>query len=117
MGDKYSRALCASLRFPSPLVAPQRWSELVSGLFPAGTEAVAAPGKASAGDKQPSAAGDREELTKDEILQKNREEFFKRHMKAGEKSRWVTRTRSVYPYFRPALPGVPWLWLSLSFLR
>ncbi|XP_069732506.1 signal recognition particle receptor subunit alpha isoform X2 [Phaenicophaeus curvirostris] len=52
-----------------------------------GTEAVAAAGKASAGDKQPSAAGDREELTKDEILQKNREEFFKRHMKAGEKSR------------------------------
>ncbi|KFQ81457.1 Signal recognition particle receptor subunit alpha, partial [Phoenicopterus ruber ruber] len=51
-----------------------------------GTEAVAAPGKAPAGDKQPSAAGDREELTKDEILQKNREEFFKRHMKAGEKS-------------------------------
>ncbi|KFV46653.1 Signal recognition particle receptor subunit alpha, partial [Tyto alba] len=32
------------------------------------------------------ASGDREELTKDEILQKNREEFFKRHMKAGEKS-------------------------------
>uniref|UniRef100_A0A8C4KAN4 SRP receptor subunit alpha n=1 Tax=Dromaius novaehollandiae TaxID=8790 RepID=A0A8C4KAN4_DRONO len=30
--------------------------------------------------------GDKEELTKDEILQKNREEFFKRHMKAGEKS-------------------------------
>ncbi|NXC77985.1 SRPRA protein, partial [Anhinga anhinga] len=52
-----------------------------------GTEAVAAPGKASAGDKQPPATGDREELTKDEILQKNREEFFKRHMKAGEKSR------------------------------
>ncbi|XP_009876155.1 PREDICTED: signal recognition particle receptor subunit alpha, partial [Apaloderma vittatum] len=51
-----------------------------------GTEAVAAPGKAPAGDKQPPAAGDREELTKDEILQKNREEFFKRHMKAGEKS-------------------------------
>ncbi|NWS49360.1 SRPRA protein, partial [Probosciger aterrimus] len=49
-----------------------------------GTEAVAAPGKASAGDKQSS--GDREELTKDEILQKNREEFFRRHMKAGEKS-------------------------------
>ncbi|KFW11663.1 Signal recognition particle receptor subunit alpha, partial [Eurypyga helias] len=48
-----------------------------------GNEAVAA---ASAGDKQPSADGDREELTKDEILQKNREEFFKRHMKAGEKS-------------------------------
>lgn len=59
------------------------------GLFPSGTEAVAAPGKASAGDKQPSAAGEKEELTKDEILQKNREEFFKRHMKAGEKSRWV----------------------------
>ncbi|NXC22179.1 SRPRA protein, partial [Corythaeola cristata] len=72
-----------------------------------GTEAVAAPGKASAGDKQPSAAGDREELTKDEILQKNREEFFKRHMKAGEKSRWVTRARSLYSSFKPALPGVP----------
>nr|XP_009939895.1 PREDICTED: signal recognition particle receptor subunit alpha [Opisthocomus hoazin] len=52
-----------------------------------GTEAVAAPGKAPAGDKQPSAAGEKEELSKDEILQKNREEFFKRHMKAGEKSR------------------------------
>ncbi|NXJ86529.1 SRPRA protein, partial [Trogon melanurus] len=51
-----------------------------------GTEAVAAPGKAPAGDKQSPAAGDREELTKDEILQKNREEFFRRHMKAGEKS-------------------------------
>ncbi|NXE53280.1 SRPRA protein, partial [Casuarius casuarius] len=51
-----------------------------------GTEAVTASGKAAAGDKQPSAAGDKEELTKDEILQKNREEFFKRHMKAGEKS-------------------------------
>ncbi|NXE17148.1 SRPRA protein, partial [Lophotis ruficrista] len=52
-----------------------------------GSEAAVAPGKAPAADKQPSAAGDREELTKDEILQKNREEFFKRHMKAGEKSR------------------------------
>ncbi|NXU07747.1 SRPRA protein, partial [Buphagus erythrorhynchus] len=52
-----------------------------------GTEAVAVPSKASAGDKQLSAAGDKEELTKDEILQKNREEFFRRHMKAGEKSR------------------------------
>ncbi|NXA86514.1 SRPRA protein, partial [Melanocharis versteri] len=52
-----------------------------------GTEGVAAPSKASAGDKQLSAAGDKEELTKDEILQKNREEFFRRHMKAGEKSR------------------------------
>ncbi|NXF12128.1 SRPRA protein, partial [Smithornis capensis] len=53
----------------------------------AGTEAVAAPSKASVGDKQLSAAGEKEELTKDEILQKNREEFFRRHMKAGEKSR------------------------------
>ncbi|NWZ37207.1 SRPRA protein, partial [Brachypodius atriceps] len=52
-----------------------------------GTEAVAVPSKASAADKQLSAAGDKEELTKDEILQKNREEFFRRHMKAGEKSR------------------------------
>ncbi|NXP87638.1 SRPRA protein, partial [Passerina amoena] len=52
-----------------------------------GTEAVAAPSKASVGDKQLSAAGEKEELTKDEILQKNREEFFRRHMKAGEKSR------------------------------
>ncbi|XP_053943157.1 signal recognition particle receptor subunit alpha isoform X2 [Cuculus canorus] len=52
-----------------------------------GMEAVTAASKASTGDRQPSAAGDREELTKDEILQKNREEFFKRHMKAGEKSR------------------------------
>ncbi|KFQ16731.1 Signal recognition particle receptor subunit alpha, partial [Merops nubicus] len=51
-----------------------------------GSEAVVAPGKAAVGEKQPLAAGDREELTKDEILQKNREEFFKRHMKAGEKS-------------------------------
>lgn len=65
------------------------------GLFLSGTEAVAAPSKASAGDKQLSAAGDKEELTKDEILQKNREEFFRRHMKAGEKSRWVMRVWSV----------------------
>lgn len=85
----------------------------MSGLFPSGIEAVATPGKASAGDKQPSAAGEKEELTKDEILQKNREEFFKRHMKAGEKSRSVTRTRSVY--FKPAFPGVPQPWPSLSF--
>ncbi|KAM6238269.1 LOW QUALITY PROTEIN: signal recognition particle receptor subunit alpha [Porphyrio hochstetteri] len=48
-----------------------------------GPDAVVAPGKVSAGDKQSSAAGDKEELTKDEILQKNREEFFRRHMKAG----------------------------------
>ncbi|XP_072210976.1 signal recognition particle receptor subunit alpha [Excalfactoria chinensis] len=51
-----------------------------------GNEAVTASTKAAPGEKQSSAAGDREELTKDEILQKNREEFFKRHMKAGEKS-------------------------------
>ncbi|XP_035411828.1 signal recognition particle receptor subunit alpha isoform X1 [Cygnus atratus] len=51
-----------------------------------GAETVTASNKAAPGEKQPSSAGDREELTKDEILQKNREEFFKRHMKAGEKS-------------------------------
>lgn len=45
------------------------------------------PGKAPAGEKQLPGAGDREELSKDEILQKNREEFFKRHMKAGERAR------------------------------
>lgn len=64
-------------------------------LFLSGTEAVAVPSKASAADKQLSASGDKEELTKDEILQKNREEFFRRHMKAGEKSRWVMRAWSV----------------------
>ncbi|XP_034994872.1 signal recognition particle receptor subunit alpha [Zootoca vivipara] len=44
--------------------------------------------KATAAVKQdpPVAAGDREELTKDEILQKNREEFFRKRMKGGEKS-------------------------------
>ncbi|KAK2532768.1 Srpr [Columba guinea] len=47
---------------------------------------VAVPGKAAAGEKQLPGAGDREELSKDEILQKNREEFFKRHMKAGERA-------------------------------
>ncbi|NWQ84119.1 SRPRA protein, partial [Columbina picui] len=47
---------------------------------------VAAPGKAPVGEKQLPGAGDREELSKDEILQKNREEFFKRHMKAGERA-------------------------------
>ncbi|XP_028564005.2 signal recognition particle receptor subunit alpha isoform X2 [Podarcis muralis] len=52
-----------------------------------GNEAAIVP-KATAAVKQdpPVAAGDREELTKDEILQKNREEFFKKHMKGGEKS-------------------------------
>lgn len=57
-------------------------------------ETVTASNKAAPGEKQPSSAGDKEELTKDEILQKNREEFFKRHMKAGEKSRWVMRVRT-----------------------
>ncbi|KAK2530398.1 Srpr [Columba livia] len=47
---------------------------------------VAVPGKAPVGEKQLPGAGDREELSKDEILQKNREEFFKRHMKAGERA-------------------------------
>ncbi|XP_064896382.1 signal recognition particle receptor subunit alpha [Columba livia] len=47
---------------------------------------VAVPGKAPAGEKQLPGSGDREELSKDEILQKNREEFFKRHMKAGERA-------------------------------
>uniref|UniRef100_A0A669PU08 SRP receptor subunit alpha n=1 Tax=Phasianus colchicus TaxID=9054 RepID=A0A669PU08_PHACC len=51
-----------------------------------GNEAVTASSKAAPSEKQSSATGDKEELTKDEILQKNREEFFKRHMKAGEKS-------------------------------
>uniref|UniRef100_A0A803Y465 SRP receptor subunit alpha n=1 Tax=Meleagris gallopavo TaxID=9103 RepID=A0A803Y465_MELGA len=51
-----------------------------------GNEAVTVSSKAAPGEKQSSATGDKEELTKDEILQKNREEFFKRHMKAGEKS-------------------------------
>lgn len=58
--------------------------------YPAsGTEAATVPSKAAPVAKQnpPTSAGDREELTKDEILQKNREEFFKRHMKGGEKSR------------------------------
>lgn len=63
-------------------------------LFPSGNEAITASSKAAPGEKQSLATGDREELTKDEILQKNREEFFKRHMKAGEKSRWVARAQS-----------------------
>ncbi|XP_044293381.1 signal recognition particle receptor subunit alpha isoform X2 [Varanus komodoensis] len=37
-------------------------------------------------EEPPVAAGDREELTKDEILQKNREEFFRKRMRGGEKS-------------------------------
>ncbi|KAJ6656035.1 hypothetical protein lerEdw1_004440 [Lerista edwardsae] len=51
-----------------------------------GGEAATAP-KAAPAVKQdpPVAAGDREELTKDEILQKNREEFFRKRLKGGEK--------------------------------
>ncbi|CAM4612001.1 signal recognition particle receptor subunit alpha [Lepidochelys kempii] len=53
-----------------------------------GTEAATVPSKAAPDAKQnpPAAPGDREELTKDEILQKNREEFFKKRLKGGEKS-------------------------------
>ncbi|TFK06325.1 homeobox protein SIX6 [Platysternon megacephalum] len=53
-----------------------------------GTEAAIVPSKAAPDAKQnpPAATGDREELTKDEILQKNREEFFKKRLKGGEKS-------------------------------
>ncbi|XP_074832949.1 signal recognition particle receptor subunit alpha [Carettochelys insculpta] len=53
-----------------------------------GTEAVTVLTKAAPDAKQnpPVAAGDREELTKDEILQKNREEFFRKRLKGGEKS-------------------------------
>ncbi|XP_060642941.2 signal recognition particle receptor subunit alpha [Anolis sagrei] len=52
-----------------------------------GGEAVAAPKAAPAVKQDPgTAAGDREELTKDEILQRNREEFFRKRMKVGEKS-------------------------------
>uniref|UniRef100_A0A674IL19 SRP receptor subunit alpha n=1 Tax=Terrapene triunguis TaxID=2587831 RepID=A0A674IL19_9SAUR len=53
-----------------------------------GTEAATVPSKAAPDAKQnpPAATGDREELTKDEILQKNREEFFKKRLKGGEKS-------------------------------
>ncbi|XP_062995551.1 signal recognition particle receptor subunit alpha [Elgaria multicarinata webbii] len=52
-----------------------------------GGEAAPVP-KAAPVVKQepPVAAGDREELSKDEILQKNREEFFRKRMKGGEKS-------------------------------
>nr|XP_060642941.1 signal recognition particle receptor subunit alpha [Anolis sagrei ordinatus] len=52
-----------------------------------GGEAVAAPKAAPPVKQDPgTAAGDREELTKDEILQRNREEFFRKRMKVGEKS-------------------------------
>ncbi|XP_061449181.1 signal recognition particle receptor subunit alpha isoform X2 [Rhineura floridana] len=52
-----------------------------------GSEAAPAP-KATPAVKQdpPVAAGDREELTKDEIVQKNRQEFFRKCLKGGEKS-------------------------------
>lgn len=54
-----------------------------------GTEAATVPSKAAPDAKQNplAATGDREELTKDEILQKNREEFFKKRLKGGEKSK------------------------------
>ncbi|XP_053126233.1 signal recognition particle receptor subunit alpha [Hemicordylus capensis] len=52
-----------------------------------GGEAVIAPKAAPAVKSDPPvAAGDREELSKDEILQKNREEFFRKRLKGGEKS-------------------------------
>ncbi|XP_042327808.1 signal recognition particle receptor subunit alpha isoform X2 [Sceloporus undulatus] len=52
-----------------------------------GGEAVAASKPAPPIKQDPAvAAGDREELTKDEILQRNREEFFRKYMKGGEKS-------------------------------
>ncbi|XP_066495394.1 signal recognition particle receptor subunit alpha [Tiliqua scincoides] len=51
-----------------------------------GGEAATVP-KAVPAVKQdpPVAAGDMEELTKDEILQKNREEFFRKRLKGGDK--------------------------------
>ncbi|KAL8173758.1 UNVERIFIED_CONTAM: hypothetical protein K2H54_024153 [Gekko kuhli] len=52
-----------------------------------GAETAAAPKVVPAVKEElPVAAGDREELTKDEILQKNREEFFRKRLKGGEKS-------------------------------
>ncbi|XP_054853827.1 signal recognition particle receptor subunit alpha [Eublepharis macularius] len=52
-----------------------------------GAEVAAVPKAAPAVKEDlPVAAGDREELTKDEILQKKREEFFRKHQKGGEKS-------------------------------
>lgn len=55
--------------------------------FAPGNEAAAVP-KATPTPKEdpPTAAGDKDELTKDEILQKNREEFFRKRMKGSEKS-------------------------------
>uniref|UniRef100_A0A803SYF7 SRP receptor subunit alpha n=1 Tax=Anolis carolinensis TaxID=28377 RepID=A0A803SYF7_ANOCA len=48
---------------------------------------VATPKTVPSVKQEPAAAaGDREELTKDEILQRNREEFFRKRMKVGEKS-------------------------------
>nr|XP_056716277.1 signal recognition particle receptor subunit alpha isoform X2 [Euleptes europaea] len=52
-----------------------------------GAEAAAAPKVApDVKPDLPVAAGDREELTKDEILQKNREEFFRKRLKGGDKT-------------------------------
>ncbi|XP_015277993.1 PREDICTED: signal recognition particle receptor subunit alpha [Gekko japonicus] len=51
-----------------------------------GAETAAVPKVVPAVKEElPVAAGDREELTKDEILQKNREEFFRKRLKGGEK--------------------------------
>ncbi|XP_020667014.3 signal recognition particle receptor subunit alpha [Pogona vitticeps] len=52
-----------------------------------GSEAAAVPMAApTVKQDPPTAAGDKEELTKDEILQKNREEFFRKRMKGSEKA-------------------------------
>lgn len=104
-GEKMGRINRGGISNPEP---SQASPGLNWGRFPPGTEAAAAPGKAPAGDKPPAGAGEREELTKDEILQKNREEFFKRHMKASEKSRWgLRRWGRLRPRFEVALPSVP----------
>ncbi|XP_060106887.1 signal recognition particle receptor subunit alpha [Heteronotia binoei] len=52
-----------------------------------GAEVAAAPKVPPAVKEDlPVAAGDREELSKDEILQKNREEFFRKRLRGGDKS-------------------------------
>ncbi|KAM6432412.1 signal recognition particle receptor subunit alpha [Liasis olivaceus] len=52
-----------------------------------GSEVATAPKTAPAVKPDPPLpTGDKEELSKDEILKKNREEFFKKRMKGGEKS-------------------------------
>lgn len=53
-----------------------------------GNEMAAAPKTAPAVKLDPPlATGEKEELSKDEILRKNREEFFKKRLKGGEKSK------------------------------